>query len=375
MSQLTRLWHFSRPKLALDLLNRVTQPSPGRTTLFGPRQTGKTTLLREEIIPLAKTKGWLPVYADCWANRQDPMESIAHALQRGIDDLRVPAAGLQRTFGVQVKKVSVAGAGIELGEVAHRRQPTSSILRVDAILTELLRETRQNVLLILDEFQTMATCEGAENASAALRAALTQADKRVAVIFSGSSEVQLQQLFSKSKTPLYGFAHSVPYEVLGQDFIDFVATKFNAATKRRIDTSKALNVLTQLGHQPEPFLQCVTNAMAQPGWDVEEGLQAMLTYDVQNRWTALFMGLTDLQQAALLLVHRGQPPTAALSIKLAASMVAKTSIPASSMQRACEALEQIGLIQRIPGHTRSVWELADPVMDAWLCANKPLSLV
>ena len=74
MTDLTRLWHFNRPKLAASLVDRVLAHE--RVALFGPRQTGKTSLLREEVMPLATSRGALAIYIEWWADKTDPLGSI-----------------------------------------------------------------------------------------------------------------------------------------------------------------------------------------------------------------------------------------------------------------------------------------------------------
>ena len=49
MTDLTAIWRFNRPKLAAQLAERAMARE--RIALFGPRQTGKTSLLREEVMP------------------------------------------------------------------------------------------------------------------------------------------------------------------------------------------------------------------------------------------------------------------------------------------------------------------------------------
>jgi predicted AAA+ superfamily ATPase len=67
MTDLTTLWRFNRPKLAKALAERVLGGQ--RVALFGPRQTGKTSLLREELMLLLQARGALPVYIERWADK------------------------------------------------------------------------------------------------------------------------------------------------------------------------------------------------------------------------------------------------------------------------------------------------------------------
>ena len=48
MSDLTQAWHYDRTRLATTLGDRLIRHE--RIAMFGPRQTGKTSLLRDEVI-------------------------------------------------------------------------------------------------------------------------------------------------------------------------------------------------------------------------------------------------------------------------------------------------------------------------------------
>lgn len=372
MTDLTQLWRFNRPKLAAKLVDRAFAHE--RIALFGPRQTGKTSLLREELMPLAEERGARAIYVECWADRNDPLGSINYGLQKALDAMAVKPAGLKRTLSVPVKKVALAGAALEIGSAASRKIPASKFLQVDALLTSLLEETKQDLVLIFDEFQALAAGPEAQAATAALRSALTQASKRVGVVFSGSSEVMLLEAFARSRAPLYGFANPEPYPLLGEDFVAHVGRKFKAATSRELGQVEASRIFDRLGRQPEPFLNAVTNAMAHPRWGIEEGLKAMLDPSLRNKWTINWYALTDLQRVALRLVFEGKPPTAAQSLQWAADALGEVKVQPSSISRAIEALIDRGLVARdlLPGGKRYV--VSDPVMAAWLTQNQGLAV-
>jgi uncharacterized protein len=368
MSELTKIWHYNRPKLAQKLVARAQALE--RVAPFGPRQTGKTSLLREEVMPLAEAKGMLAIYIECWADKADPLESINYALQKALDRLNVPAAGVGRTLKTIVKKVGIASASIELGEEPKRSLPASKFLQVDALLTSILNETKQNVLLVFDEFQALASAEEGDQATAALRSTLTQASKRVGAIFSGSSEVLLLQTFSRTKAPLYGFANPEAYPLLDEGFVAHVAQKFKAATGRELVMVEAMNIFDRLGRQPEPFLQAVSNAMANPKWGLESGLRAMLDPKAKNKWTINWYSLTDVQRVALRLVFENRTTTSKTSLDWVAVQLGQPKAQASTISRALEALAEKGLIERRQLDGKKGYRVSDPVMAAWLTENK-----
>lgn len=370
MTDLTAIWRFNRPKLAAQLAERAMARE--RIALFGPRQTGKTSLLREEVMPLLTKQGTYPIYIECWADKTDPLGSINYSLQKALDNLFVEPAGLTRKLKTPVKKIGVVGASLEFGDDPSRRVPGSKYLQVDAILTRLLEETKKKVVLIFDEFQAVAAGPDADAASAAIRAALTQASKRIGVIFSGSSEVMLLEAFARSKAPLYGFANPEPYPLLGEDFVAHVARQFKKATGRDFNQTSANRAFDQLGRQPEPFLNAVANAMANSKWSIEEGLDAMLTPNVRNKWTVNWFGLSDLQRVALRIVFDGKRPTSAETVRYAAAQLGEKRVQPSSVSRAVEALVSKGLVEaEITGQGRR-YVLSDPVMVAWLTRNQTL---
>ena len=364
MSDLTQAWHYDRTRLAATLGDRLIRHE--RIAMFGPRQTGKTTLLRDEVIPYVQSRGCLAIYIDCWMDMDDPLQGINYALQKALDGLDVKPKGLGRTGSTVVKKLGLMGASIDLGEAPKRQTPARPGLLFDSLLTQILEETRHDVVLVFDEFQAIASVKNGPQISASLRAALTQADKRIGAIFSGSSDVALLDMFSRTNTPLYGFARTEGYEPLGLDFIGFVARKFKEATRRDLNIVLAQDAFQELGTQPEPFLHAVSLVMANPKWSLANALDEMLGLQSTNKWSATWRGLTGLQQAALKLIFDDRAPTSADSVAWAATQLGARVQP-SSISRALEALGAKGILERkVDGRG---WSLIDPVQRAWLRRN------
>ena len=364
MSDLTQAWHYDRTRLATTLGDRLIRHE--RIAMFGPRQTGKTTLLRDEVIPYVQSHDRLAIYIDCWMDMDDPLQGINYALQKALDGLEVKPKGLKRTGSTVVKKLGLMGASIDLGEAPKRQTPARPGLVFDSLLTQILEETSHDVVLVFDEFQAIASVKNGPQISASLRAALTQADKRIGAIFSGSSDVQLLDMFSRTNTPLYGFARTEGYEPLGLDFIGFVARKFREATRRDLNIVLAQDAFQELGTQPEPFLHAVSLVMANPKWSLANALDEMLGLQSTNKWSATWRGLTGLQQAALKLIFDDRAPTSADSVAWAATQLGARVQP-SSISRALEALGAKGILERkVDGRG---WSLIDPVQRAWLKRN------
>ena len=71
---------FHRPELARSICDSLQGKgiTDARSGLFlaAPRRVGKTTFLREDIIPEATSRGWVTVYVDLWENKKAAPEIL-----------------------------------------------------------------------------------------------------------------------------------------------------------------------------------------------------------------------------------------------------------------------------------------------------------
>lgn len=145
-----------RPGIARSYL-ALLGAQPGRPlALFAPRRVGKTFFLDHDLAPEAKAARLLPVYADLWLHKSAPLEAVNHALEEALDDLLVPDSYVGKVAKTPVKKMGLLGASVDLGDEPHRRTwPQAASLRLDALVTRLARQHKGQVLLMLDEVQTL----------------------------------------------------------------------------------------------------------------------------------------------------------------------------------------------------------------------------
>src|SRR3990167_8108513 len=81
--------------------------------LAAPRRVGKSTFLIEDLIPEAKHRGWLPIYADLWANKLiDHALLIIDAVKANISTQKGKLSKLAKR--VQLEKINILKT-IELG--------------------------------------------------------------------------------------------------------------------------------------------------------------------------------------------------------------------------------------------------------------------
>ena len=370
-SSLTELWYFERPALAARIVEHVAAGRAGRMALFGPRRTGKTTLLRREAMPQAAGAGFVAVYADCWHDRSDPIAGLNYALEQAIAAIEVPATRTGRRLATEVKKVGVMGLSLEFGPEPDSAPPASAHLRFDWLLARLLARARRPVFFVIDEVQAIADAPEADRIAAAIRTAFTKYESQVRVVLTGSSEMKLAQLLARTRAPLYHFMPRVQYEPLGVEFVAHVCARFEAATRgRALDAAAALAVLRRLGDQPAAFLAAVEAPLADPLRTLADGVEQLLAPRMPSPMTAAWAECTPIQRATLVAAARGVRLTSEEGLALIGTMLEGRPATKSSVARATESLEARGLIDQDALTTRQArYVVADPVMALWLERN------
>lgn len=370
-SSLTELWYFERPALAARILEHVAAGRAGRMALFGPRRTGKTTLLTREAMPAAVDAGFVAVYADCWHDRTDPIAGLNYALGQAIDAIDVPPTRTGRRLATEVKKIGAFGMMLEFGPEPDSAPPASPYLLFDWLLARLLARARRPVFFVIDEVQAIADATEADRIAGAIRTAFTKYESHVRVVLTGSSELKLAQLLARSRAPLYHFMPRVQYEPLGADFVGHVCDRFETATcGRRLDAAEALAVLRMLGEQPAAFLAAVETPLADPQRTLAEGVEQLLAPRTPSPMTAVWAECTPMQRATLLAAARGVRLTSEEGLGMIGAMLDGGPATKSSVARATESLEARGLIDQDALTTRQArYVVADPVMALWLERN------
>lgn len=82
----TGRFNFHRQDLANTLCDSLEGKglADARSGLFlaAPRRTGKSTFLREDLVPEVERRKWIAIYVDLWADRaRDPGLLIADAIK------------------------------------------------------------------------------------------------------------------------------------------------------------------------------------------------------------------------------------------------------------------------------------------------------
>lgn len=378
---------FHRKALAQSILDGLIgkgiQDYSSGLFLAAPRRTGKSTFLREDLVPLLSARGWLPVYVDLWSDRQaDPGQLIESAIVRAMEG------------SDHLIKKALKSAGVDKISILRtvNWDLTRGALPEGATLADALQllhvASGQQVVLIVDEAQHALNSENGINAMFALKAARDAMNQGgdtegLRLIFTGSSRDKLAQLVLKRQQPFFG-AMVTPFPLLGDDFVEAYTQDVNAKLAKensfRVDDMK--HAFQLVGRRPELLasivqrVALVLGAAPDLGKILEEGA-AEIQAGVWAEYEAAYDPLTPAQKAVLLVMAESSTNNkgfAAYSeatvarVREAATALGGDATPtAQTIQAALEALREKDLVWRAG---RGSYALEDSGMADWLLSQR-----
>jgi uncharacterized protein len=357
-----------RPTLAKSYINLLIA-QPGRPiALFAPRRVGKTFFLDNDLTPMSKKAGLLPVYADVWLQRTAPLDAINHALEEALDDVIIPRSKVGKLAKTPVKKLGVAGASLELGEEPTRRSlPIAAELRLDALMVRLSAASGKTILLMLDEIQTLAEVPNGDAIIATLRAVLHKRKSAVAAVFTGSSQSGLAKMMSTVGAPMYQFAQLLDFPFLGEEYLAELAQHFERVHKNRKPLISDLSrVFALIGHKPALMKDIVKSMSAEGITDVDLALKRFIADERHVAgWKALMSTMPALEIAVLHAIAKQLPLMGQETLKSFA--LPKQPTPTVAKVRAAlERLRKAGIITK---HSGEKAQIEDPMLTQYLLAS------
>lgn len=369
--ELTELWHFPRPDLAGAYLATLNAGLLTSTTIFAPRRTGKTAFLLRDLKPLAENEGYTVVYADLWQTRQTPGAALVRALEEALEPhslLDKVLARLQMPVKALKGKAECAGAKleghIELASDAKRAIGDTALL-LDALVAELTK--RKPVLFLIDEAQALGRSKEGEEMARALRTTLTKHQRRLRLLFTGSSRTKLGHVFTKANAPLYSAAGTVQdLPLLGDDFVDYIARRFKESTKRKLDIGVAREAFLLFGRRPEPLMETVLALMMNPTLTFSEAIDRQQrklarTENHEGTWNSL-----DAIERVLVRMIAADPstkPFAKATLVKIRKRVGIDDLQATHIQKALGRLADKTVVAKSP---REVYEFENETFADWV---------
>jgi hypothetical protein len=354
---------FHRPDLARDLADLILSDaalSPARSGLFlaAPRRTGKSTFLREDLMPALERRGAAVLYVDLWADK---------ALEPGLAIVSLIRAALAHEDGGLLKmfrkagldKVNVGGLGFDVAKVGLGTGVTLS-----AALATLSDRLKAPIVLMIDEAQHAATTEGGNNALFALKAARdalnSSAHHGLRIVATGSSRPKLA-LLRASKDQAFFKAMMRNFPALGMDYVAwFVA---NTGLERPLDVGRTGLSFERAAWRPEVLVQALGELIDENGVPpsadrVDDLFEAAVESAIEESDEAMVKvvrGLTPLQGAVLrVMAVQGEDytPYGAASLAAYAERLAQldpqstVKVDVPNVQSALEALQGKSLVWR-----------------------------
>lgn len=346
---------FHRPELARGYCEALqgTGIMDARSGLFlaAPRRTGKSTFLREDLLPDLDKLGWTTVYIDLWTEKEtSPAILIAREVRKSLFKFSGTITKLAKAAGLE--RVTVFGA-LSLS-MASLSLPENVSL-ADA-LEALVEASGKPVVLIVDEAQHALNSKEGMDAMFGLKAArdrLNQgaAGQRLFLVFTGSNQDKLTQLVLKRNQPFFG-CRVTKFPKLGREFSDAFTDDINLklAVTNQFDKDDVFEAFKLVGHRPE-LLRGIIADLALDG--AAENLAAELKAEASSFreyiWGAMeseFAALSPAQRAVLermLQTGAKYAPFTEDSLK-AYSALAGQEIDAAAAQGALRGLRDKNLV-------------------------------
>ena len=371
MNEPTDPWHFARPDLAQAYLQGFDLGLTSARGLFARRRMGKSEFLKHDLLPAALRAGYQAAYTNLWDDTEHPGQALATAIvlatqPRGLgkfwEDLNRPIGKI---------KGSVAAPG-GVGGTLELDLAEKELAAVPAIQAALLAtdKTKKRLLLVIDEAQVLAAPEHTAIAHS-LRAGLDIRKAGIKVLFAGSSEAALRQMFSRAAAPFYNWAPLEPFPLLGREFVEATARQLASVAKNPLPLDQALEAFSALKETPEFFRWYIERYLMYQQQGAAQALQVTLAQVHDDTgYTRIWKELGRADRAVLLLAARGvqdlySAPALRQLRELLNSADVTASTPRTSIRRLTGA--RLQLMARVD---HGAYRFEDPEFQTWVAARR-----
>lgn len=373
MSDLTDPWHFSRPDLAQAYLQGFDLGLTSARGLFARRRMGKSEFLKHDLLPAALRAGYLAAYVNLWDDTEHPGQALATAIL-----LATQPTGLGKfweNLNTPIRKLK-GGGKLPLGlegslELDLADKEKAAVPAIQAAL-QAADKAKKRLLLVIDEAQVLAAPEHKAVAHS-LRAGLDIRKAGIKVLFAGSSEAALREMFSRSAAPFYNWAPLEPFPLLGREFVQAMVNQLAHVAKNPLSLDDALQAFTALKETPEFFRWYIERYLMYQQHGPEQALQYTLArvHD-DTGYTKVWKELSRADRAVLLLAARGvQDLYSAQALKQLQELLALPDVTASAPRTSIRRLTGIKL-QLMARVDHGAYRFEDPEFQTWVTARRTI---
>jgi hypothetical protein len=372
---------FHRADLAQYFVDYIKSPDASSGLfLAAPRRTGKTTFIKEDLMPLLRDQGATVIYADLWEDKAiNPSQVIINAIRAAMS---ANEGLITRTAkGAGLTKFKVAGFEVDLAAIgAHDGISLARALESFALAT------RKAIVMVIDEAQHAQTSEEGRQTLFALKAARDAmkgaGSPGFRLVATGSNSSKLATLVNAKDQAFY-MAPLEDLELLGMDYLAWVLQM--SALRQKPTLSALRQGFEMCCHRPEPLRAVLRElgrvrsdaAVAPDALDarflalMRQNLQAARDSFLQGGHGMAALDACVLRRMALL-GKDFTPFDAAALAHYRQLLEADGSTPElptqSSVQSALLRLQKEGLVWNAG---RGVWLIEDAQHSEWIRASLP----
>lgn len=354
--------YYPRLKLAERLVNSLSDGIAHAFTLFAPRRMGKTQFLLNDVVHVAKEKGFRVFYFSFMDIDEATVTlRFQQALTRFAAELTT--AEKAKSLLSSIDKISFMGASISRD---GKRDATSTPLTTSDII-DTLAETKFQVLLLLDEVQELARIDDAKGLIRSLRTGLDMNKASVKVIFTGSSMTDLQALFNDSKAPFFHFAHDIEFPTLGKAFTDHLAEIITARTQNSVDKEAFYRAFEAMSLTPMYLRSVAQDMILDPNLSLADAVSRRLAqFNDTGKYDSLWQSLSEFDQAMLVVIHHGETALYSQAIRDKLGEQIGTTVTTSQVQKCTARLSKKHVITK---DIRGNWLFTEQAFKSWLAQH------
>ncbi|RDU96684.1 hypothetical protein [Trinickia dinghuensis] len=356
-------WHFARPKLAEAYLNAFALGLTAARGLFARRRMGKTEFLCKDLLPAAVEKEYLVAYTNLW-DTSTPDIAIVSALAQALEPRGFRA--VMTALGKPVKKLKASAKLPGLAEGSIEADLAQLDADSAATMREVLRQLdrqKKPLILVIDEAQVLAK-EVHSVFAHALRAALDIRKDRIKVVFAGSSETTLRDMFARSSEPFYNWAPLEPFPLLGDEFVAFTVELTNSLARNTLTLTDGKRAFEALHRTPEFFKRFIERFVLYQLEGVDAALEhTKATVFSDQHFLRQWTGSGAADRAVLILVASGDSDLHSVAGLRYLSTLAGSPTTPSTVSHALRRLQDGNVVTRLE---RGRYRIEDEAYAEWI---------
>jgi hypothetical protein len=231
-------------------------------------------------------------------------------------------------------------------------------------------KARKPLLLVIDEAQVLAAPEHLKLAHA-LRAGLDIRKPGIKVLFAGSSEAALREMFSRASAPFYNWAPVEPFPLLGPEFVAAMVKQLAKVAKHPLKLDDALSAYASLKETPEFFRWYIERYVMYQSQGAGQALaytKARVHDDTSYARSWKELGRAD--RAVLLLAARGvQDLYGSAALKQLQTLLDSNEVTTNVSRASIRRLTgpKLQLMARVD---HGAYRFEDPEFQTWVAARR-----